>query len=203
MFKRPLHTIKTKISDLSLVILIVLFALSLGVSIYALRSNNQTMSTLRQAVYVADTNNTGIEQALSNLRQYVYSHMNTNLRAGSNSSQAPIQLVGSFNRAVAAEQARIAALGTANKVYIEAQAACENPKVVLTVRAQCVQDYVAAHGSGVPQLQLPPKDTYSFDFISPIWSPDLAGWSLVATALLGVIIIARLLAGLIIKKTIQ
>lgn len=171
-----------------------------SVSVIALRSNNMRMIELRQAVYVTDEQNGDVEAALRALREHVYAHMNTNLRQGSSSTEPPIQLVGRFNRAVAAEQARIAASGGSNKIYVEAQAACENPNVPLTVRAKCVQDYVAANGSSVPQIQLPPKELYTFDFASPRWSPDLAGLSLAMTALCGVLLAVRLAAGLVLKR---
>lgn len=184
----------------SLIVLVVLAAVCTVLTVLFLRANNMRMIELRQAVYAADEQDGDVEAALRALRQHVYGHMNTNVRSGSTTSEPPIQLVGRFNRAVAAEQARIAASGGSNRVYVEAQKACENPNVPLTVRAKCVQDYVAANGASVPQLQLPPKEIYTFDFVSPRWSPDAAGVSLVFAVVFTCLLAVRLLFGRVAKK---
>lgn len=203
MNKHRISGIWHKVGDISLVGLIIAFMIFAGISIFALRANNMRMTELRQAVYTADENDGDVELALRDLRTFVYGHMNTDLRAGSTSSQPPIQLVNRFERAVAAEQARVAAQNNATQVYADAQARCEKSSIPLTARAQCIQDYVAANGKGIPQLSLPPKEFYTFDFASPFWSPDIAGWALVATVLVGLLLLARLLAGFAVKLYIR
>jgi hypothetical protein len=129
--------------------------------------------------------------------------MNTDLRVG-NSTEPPIQLVNEFNRAVEAEQARIAALtGQANQVYVDAQRQCEVSSIPLTVRAQCIQDYVSTHATNIPQLVLPPKEVYTFDFASPTWSPDLAGWSMLAGLSFIMLLIVRLTLGLFVSRYLK
>jgi hypothetical protein len=188
---------------LFLVIITAGLVISSGVCVYALRQNNLTMTRLRQAVYAADQADGDIKTALNNLRQFVYGHMNTDLRSG-DSTEAPIQLVNEFNRAVEAEQARIAALtGEANQVYVDAQRQCEVSSIPLTVRAQCIQDYVSTHATNVPQLVLPPKDVYTFDFASPTWSPDLAGWSLLVAIGFGALLILRLILGIFVNHYLK
>lgn len=196
MDKHKLNGLWHRFKNSSLILLSILFIASVALSIYSLRSNNLNMITLREAVYTADQQNDDINTALNTLREYVHSHMNT-------SSEASIQLVSLFDRAVRAEQARVIALGSTNQVYIDAQQECEISSLPLTVRAQCMQDYITTHGGGVPQLNLPPKEAYIFDFVSPFWSPDLAGLSVVATVLIGLILIARLILGLFIKKYLK
>jgi hypothetical protein len=200
MNKHKTYGLWHRLKNQSLILLSVLFVASIAVSIYSLRSNNLNMIKLREAVYTADQQNGDIETALNNLREYVHGHMNTNLTSGDASSEAPIQLVGQFNRAVETEQARIAVLGSANQVYVNAQKECEVSSLPLTARAQCMQDYITTYGNGAPQLNLPPKEAYVFDFISPFWSPDLAGWSIVLTALIGLLLVARLISGLFLKR---
>jgi hypothetical protein len=188
---------------LSLIAIIAGLLISSGICIYALRQNNLTMAGLRQAVYAADQADGDIKTALNNLRQFVYGHMNTDLRVG-DSTEPPIQLVNEFNRAVEAEQARIAALtGQANQVYVDAQRQCEVSSIPLTVRAQCIQDYVSAHATNVPQLVLPPKDVYTFDFASPTWSPDLAGWSMLTAIGFAVLLVARLTIGVFVSRYLK
>ncbi len=201
MNKHKFYGIWHKISGLSLWLLLGIFLVAATVSFFALRQNNLKMIELRAAVQQADEQGGDVETALKQLREHVYSHMNTNLRAGSNSSEPPIQLTNRFNRIVAAEQARIAAQGGTNKIYQDAQAECEDPNVLLTVRAQCVQRYITNNGGGAKyELQIPPKEFYTFDFVSPTWSPDIAGWALVVTTLSGLLLIARLASGFFIKK---
>lgn len=200
MRKHKLAGLWHRFGGISMFVLIVAFMIAAAVSIFALRANNLQMISLREKVYTADEQGGDVEGALRSLRVFVYGHMNTNLRAGSNSSEPPIQLVNRFNAAVAAEQARVAALSSnAASVYAAAQAQCEKASIPLTSRAQCIQDYVLKNGSSVPQLNLPDKEFYTFDFVSPVWSPDLAGWALVVTGLLGILIIVRLVSGIFMR----
>jgi hypothetical protein len=174
-----------------------------AISIYALRANNLKMLKLKQAVFTADQQDSDITAALNNLRQFVYSHMNTNLSAGSSSTEPPIQLVNQFNRDVSTARAKLASTGSADQVYKDAQIKCEQPSLAVPARAQCIEDYITVHGNGIPQLSLPPKELYTFNFASPIWSPDLAGWSLVVTFILGLLLLARLITGLFIKRYLK
>lgn len=199
MSKRTVLTLWHRIRDISVIGIVVALMASGAIAIFALRANNLKMAELRQTVYSTDESGGDVEAALRNLRVFVYGHMNTNLRAGSTSSEPPIQLVHRFNAVVAAEQARVAALNNSTKVYTDAQSQCERSSLPLTARAQCIQDYVLAHGNGAPQLNLPPKEFYTFDFASPAWSPDLAGWSLVAATLCGLLLLVRIAAGFIVK----
>lgn len=203
MRKRTVSKLWHQIQNISIIGLTIAFIACGAVSIVLLRANNLKMVELRQAVYTADEKGGDVETALRNLRLYVYSHMNTNLRAGSSSSEPPVQLVHRFNAAVAAEQARIAALNNSTKVYADAQAQCERSSLPLTARAQCIQDYVVTHGNGAPQLNLPPKEFYTFDFTSPFWSSDAAGWSLAATILLGILLLVRIAAGIVVRNYLK
>ncbi|MBI2589102.1 hypothetical protein HYW35_02785 [Candidatus Saccharibacteria bacterium] len=163
-------------------VFLVLFIISGVVAIYTLRHNNQTMVKLREAVYAADKNGGDVNGALNSLRQYVYGHMNTNLSSGGNAIKPPIQLKYTYARLYDAERAKI---DTANaQIYTDAQSYCQSVDQAFygTTRVPCVQNYVSTHGvkSG-PALV--PAGLYQFDFISPSWSPDLAGWSLVVSGL--------------------
>lgn len=200
MKKRKVYGIWHRFKNLSLATLIIIFIVSLVISVLSLRSNNLNMVKLRQAVFNADKQNGDINGALNNLRKYVYGHMNTNLRTGSTSSEPPIQLVNQFNRDVDAERARMVAMGSADKVYVDAQTICEKQGIPIVERAQCIQEYVTKNGKGIPQLKLPAKEVYTFDFASPMWSPDLAGLSIIATIIFGLLLISRFATGFIIKK---
>lgn len=182
-------------------ILVVVFVIFVVTSIVALRQNNLQMVKLRSAVYTADANNTDIELALRDLRTFVYGHMNTNLRAGSTSSEPPIQLTNQFSRIVAAEQAKLAAKGNANQVYAEAQAQCNATPIA--ERPTCIQEYVIQNGGNYFELNLPAKELYTFDFVSPKWSPDLAGWAIVGAVISGLLLAFSVLGELITKRHIN
>jgi len=164
-----------------------LFLISAIVSILALRHNNQTMVNLRTQVYAADKAGTGVEPALDKLRAYVYGHMNTNLSSGNNSIKPPIQLKYTYDRLEA--QAEAASNNT--KLYSDAEAYCQAQ--IPTgfsggVRVPCITSYIFTHGGNAPVTI--PAALYQFDFVSPTWSPDFAGWSAVLTVLLGLATLA-------------
>lgn len=159
-----------------------LFIVAGIVCVLALRYNNQTMVNLRNAVYAADKNNGDINGALNKLSHYVYAHMNTNLSSGNNNIKPPIQLKYSYQRLLDNEQS---ALETKNsQIYTDAQNYCQsiNSAYYGTTRVPCVQNYVVNHGVNTTLAPIP-AGLYEFDFVSPTWSPDLAGWSLVASTL--------------------
>lgn len=196
-----LHHYWTKYRTATLVVPVAGLLICGGLYIYGMRANNVKMLELKQAVAVADEQNGDIEGALQDLRSFVNSHMNTQLRADE-SSEPPIQLVGQFNRYIEQERAKIAAQGNANKIYKDAQARCETGAIPLTARAQCIQEYVVANGGSSEELNLPPKELYTYDFVSARWSPDLAGVSLLGTIFFAVLLVIRLVAGFFIKRKI-
>lgn len=156
-------------------ILFILFAL---ISIYSLRHNNLTMVKLRNAVYAADKNQKDVNASLNNLRQYVYAHMNTNLSSGGNAIKPPIQLEYTYERLQSAAEASTNNVG----LYTKAEDYCQalipaSQSISGRGRISCVQNYISSHGGNkAPEI---PTALYQFDFISPAWSPDLAGWSLI------------------------
>lgn len=159
------------------------------VAIIALRQNNLTMIKLREQVAVVDEQDGDIEAALRDLREYVYAHMNTNLNSGANSIKPPIQLKYEYERLVAAEKARVSA--QTEKVYTEAQLTCEAQfpdSFSGGPRVPCIQSYIDSRPIAEQTI---PESLYKFDFVSPAWSPDLAGFSLVGSGLFMVLFLFR------------
>ncbi len=159
------------------------FVVCATVSIFALRHNNQTMLGFRNQLYAADKSGIGVEKALDNLRSYVYGHMNTDLTSGGNSIYPPIQLEYTYQRLEQKAQAAANNQG----LYTTAENYCEAkiPSLYyleLLPRVTCVENYITTHGGHAP-AKIPPA-LYEYDFLSPVWSPDLAGWSLVVSGLL-------------------
>ncbi|MCX6729323.1 MAG: hypothetical protein NTV95_01575 [Candidatus Saccharibacteria bacterium] len=185
---RKLHSFLQRIN---VYVLVVVLVVSTAVCVFALRQNNLQALKLRDAVIAADKDNKDVEGALTELRTFMYSHMNTSLSSGPNAIKPPIQLKYSYERLVEAEQQRLTVENS--KVYIEAQAECEKrfPKGLSgSGRIPCITDYVASRG--VEQKNIP-DSLYKFDFVSPTWSPDLAGWSMLAAIVSGVFLVLRLL----------
>ncbi len=167
----------------------LMLALMLGViSVFALRQNNLTMIKLRNEVTKADQENGDVETALRNLREFVYGHMNTNLSSGNNPIKPPIQLKYRYDRLIQAEKDKAEANNT--KIYTDAQAYCEKqiPQGLSGGgRVPCIEQYVLDHGVKIQPVQ---DGLYKFDFVSPTWSPDIAGWALVLSVLSFIFFIA-------------
>lgn len=159
------------------------------VAIYALRDNNLKAIQLRDRVVQADKADADVETALRELRAHIYGHMNTNLSSGANSISQPVQLKYRYERLVKAEQTRLSKENAS--VYTQAQAVCEKQFPVGlsgSGRIPCITEYVSARG--VVQKDIP-EELYKFDFVSPFWSPDLAGWSLVISSVALALFVVR------------
>lgn len=178
MDKRRLHHLWTNIRPLRPWYFFAAAGLCLVVGIFALRANNLKMVELRSAVYQADKDNGDVSAALTELQHHVTTHMNTNLSSGDSSVYPPIQLKYTY------ERLREADLRTSNEqVYIDAQAHCERQNTTDFSgrnRVPCIEAYVESHGTTAKSV---PDSMYKFDFVSPTWSPDLAGFSLLGATL--------------------
>lgn len=198
MDKKQLHHLWTRIRPIKVWYLLVLFLVSATVAVLALRQNNLTMLELRQAVYAADEQNNDVEGALQRLRSFVYSHMNTDLSAGAEAVYPPIQLKYTYQRLQEAEKARVQQDSSA--IYTQAQAYCEQQNATDFSgrnRVPCIEQYVSQRGVKEKAI---PDAMYKFDFVSPSWSPDLAGFSLALTMLLLLLLTVRIVAGRVLKR---
>ncbi len=200
MDKRSLHHSWTVIRRVKVWYLLVLFVASSSVCIFALRDNNLRMVALRDQVYQADKNNGDVEGAMQSLRSFVYSHMNTELAAADN-VYPPIQLKYTYQRLKDAEAARVKAEN--DRIYTDAQAHCEQQYPTGFSgrgRVPCIEDYVKSHGVSEKSI---PDAMYKFDFVSPTWSPDLAGFSLLVSVLLLILLVARVVAGRVFRHILK
>lgn len=182
MNKRHLHHVWRRLRQIKPWYFLLLAIVSGAICLFALRHNNEQMIKLRDAVYTADRNNGDVESALYNLRAYVYGHMNTSLASGPNAVHPPIQLKYTYERLQATQQAKLGQ--TNSSLYNEAQSYCEKQDSANFSgrnRVPCIENYVLSHGAQLPTI---PDALYKFDFVSAKWSPDLAGWSFVATIVL-------------------
>lgn len=201
MNKRKLHHFWTLLRKVRYYWLLGLCLISATVALVALRHNNQTMVQLKAAVFIADEKDGDVETALKNLREYVYKHLNTNLAAGANAVRPPIQLKYRYERLVAAEKAKVEE--ASSKIYTDAQTSCEQrfpAGLSGSNRIPCIKEYVDSHGVTAKTI---PEEQYKFDFVSPAWTPDLAGWSIVATVFFFLLFVLRFLGETILRYELR
>lgn len=189
MNKRKLHHTWKLLRRVSYWYFLAAFLVFGVTAILALRHNNLTAVALRKEVLRVDQENGDTELALRKLRKHVYNHMNTNL-ASETSVYPPVQLKYRYERLVQAEKSKVD--GQNGNTYNNAQTYCEKtfPESFYGAgRLPCIQNYLDSHPNA--RLQPIPDSLYKFDFASPVWSPDLAGLSLVAATLSLVLFVFR------------
>lgn len=190
MRKRHLKQIWQRIELVNTWYFFGLFVIFLIIGSVAVRQNNIKSIELRQAVIKADENNGDVESALRLLREHIYSHMNAGLSSGT--MQQPIQLKYRYERLVEAEKQKSS---NGQQVYTDAQAYCEQrfgQGSLREGRVPCVQQYIAEHSSN-DEVSKIPDALFKFDFVSPVWSPDLAGWSLLLSGIFLALFLIRFL----------
>ena len=190
--KGYLHHLWTRIRVVKTWYIFAAFLVFAAIAVVALRNNYTGMTVLRDAVYQADKDGGDVETTLQELRAYVASHMNTSLDAGGG-VYPPLQLKYTYERLVKAEKDRVES--ATSQIYTEAQKHCEalHPGSFSGgPRVPCIQEYVKSHGTTAKSV---PDALYKFDFVSPRWSPDLAGWSLVISLVLFVLTLTRFVLG--------
>lgn len=188
MDKGKLHHIWRTLRPISYWYFLVLCLLFAVLGVVFLRQNNLQAINLRDHVLQVDKDNGDVETALRQLREYIYTHMNTDLSSGN--LQQPIQLKYRYERLAVAEKAKADAANA--QVYTEAQRICEQKFPASFSggpRVPCIQDYVTSHGT---QPQAIPDALYKFSFVSPRWSLDRAGISLLLSAVFFILFVIRL-----------
>jgi hypothetical protein len=203
MNKRHLHHLWRPLRAIKARYLLVIAVMCIVVAVVSLRQNNLTAVDLRDKVLQADKENKHVETALDELRVFVYAHMNTNLSTGT-SVYPPIQLKYRYDRLVKAEKARVEA---ANKAIVrQAQAVCAKEPARDFAgrdnRALCRGFYVNKHNVNKHKVTVRtiPDSLYKFDFASPRWSPDRAGWSLVLAFVFAGVGVLRFTLGWFAKR---
>lgn len=176
----------------------VIFAL---LAVQGLRANYSKMVELREAVYVADQQNGDVEGALTALRSHVHGHMNTNLVSGRNAIRPPIQLKARYDRLVAIETEKVKVQNTAISRTGEQACAQNFPAAGFNApRVACLQDYMSTHAVKTREI---PDQLYKFDFVSPRWSPDLAGYSILLSGIFTILFTSRLLLEYYIRRKLS
>ena len=188
-----------KVKTWQLVILLVICGF---IAATFLRLNNIGMANRRDAVMAVDKAGDAamIQSRLYDLQRYVSSHMNA--------SMGTIYLEDQYKRD--SQKAIDAASGTDSpngNIYKKAQEVCA-PKFTHYSQAylQCTMDYLAQYAPAdnpSSTVVLPKADLYRHSFASPLWTPDFAGWSVLACALIIVMIIGRLIGLAVLRLVLK
>lgn len=201
MDKRHLHHYWRRFHWIRPWYFLIIAVVSTVICVFSLRANNEHMIVLRDAVYAADKNNGDVTTALKNLQSYVTTHMNTELSAGPNAVYPPIQLKYTYDRLVKQQSDQIAAANS--QLYTEAQAYCEaqnHTDFSGHNRVPCIEQYVLSH----TQQSVTISDAlYKFAFVSPVWSADRAGWTMVAAGLSAILFVATFIIDLLLKRAVR
>ena len=160
------------------------------------------MAERRQAVFSADKSADGdeIQRRLYDLQRYSAAHMNADT--------GDIYLDKKYNRDVEqlVEQAKQEE-SDGNDIFKKADAACKPLFSGYTqAYVQCVADEQAKYPSGsdpINEISMPNPALYKHSFVSPLWSPDFAGWSLVVSLVLALLIIARMIVKAILLAMLK
>lgn len=207
MNKRSLHTAFSVTKRISTWQLIVMLLIGLVLSASFLRLNNLEMDKRRTAVMQADklADKEATKQGLIELQRYVSAHMNTSLGKG-------FYLEHQYNRDK--EAALNAATSTTNPnsaVYQQASIECRNrfQGGVASFRndyVACVAERVRALSPSTDPtigLKLPKAESYYYNFVSPLWSPDLAGIMVLFCLIVTSVILLRVIAAVVLRIVLK
>ncbi len=171
-------------SFIRLAIVGALLLISIVLSVIGLTQNSQGAKDRYDALIATDQAGGDVSAALNELQAYTYAHINTQI-GGENGIKPPIQLAGTYSRLVESEQKRVDDVNVV--LYERAQTECESSGpggFSGSNRLSCIEAYVDSNGVQSVLIQ---DALYKFDFVSPTWSPDLAGFSIIAAFILAIV----------------
>ena len=179
--------------------LVILLILASFVAATFLRLNNIGMVERRKAVVAADeAGNSGVTiNRLYDLQRFVSAHMNTDMGKG-------LYLETSYKRDDQAALDKASQDSNPNgNIYKKAQEVCA-PQFSRYSYAylQCTTGELAKYPAAsdpASSVQRPHPDSYLHVFVSPLWSPDFAGWSVVACLVISLMISVRLLSLVVLR----
>jgi hypothetical protein len=192
--KARYHRILRRVQRLKTWQLLILLLLGVILSATLLRLNNLEMDERRTAVIAADEkgDREALRDSIVELQRYVTGHMNTSLGDG-------FYLTRTYERD---RDAALAAAGNAtnpnSSVYQQASVECRSRfqggrESFRNDYVQCVIDRVAAMSPQTDStLNLPKPEAYRVNFVTPVWSFDLAGLAVAICVLITAVIIGRL-----------
>lgn len=185
--------------------LVLILTLMLFVSATFLRLNNIGMVQRREAVLSADKegNADALQNRLYDLQRYAAAHMNADTGV--------IYLQGSYDRAAerAKKEAESNMQNGGTNIYQKIEEEVCGPQArangwrwpdaryIACQRNELAKYPEAEQGNGA--VSLPNAELFRHNFISPVWSPDFAGFSVLVCLLITLVIAGRLIGVLILQ----
>ncbi len=188
--------------------LVLILILALFVTATFLRINNIGMVQRRDAVLAADETGdlVALQNRLYDLQRYSAVHMNADT--------GPIYLQDSYNRAAeVAKKAAEVQTGGGENIYKKIEDEVCGPQArangwrwpdqryIACQRAELEKYPEAQQGSG--QVILPDTKLFRHSFVSPVWSPDFAGFSVLICIFITLVIIGRLIGVMILRLLLR
>ncbi len=183
--------------------LVLIFMLMSFVTASLLRLNNVGMVERRDAVMTADQScdREVLKDRLYDLQRYVSKHMNTSL------GSKGVALEGLYNcdyQDILNKQQVYQ--NEHGNVFQRAQDVCA-PRYSSNSQGykDCVNNELAKFPQGQELVDAVtiPTEPYYHSFVSPLWSPDFAGFSVLITAAIGLVIIVRAISMLVIRMILK
>lgn len=202
MNSKTIHHYLGEVRDLKTWQLVVIAIILSAVTVGLLRNNSITAVQMFREVKQADEQNEDVYKELRELQRYVSNHMNTHMER--------ITLEGEYARDYQAALEEFAGSGGVNQNanYQAAQDACASLQDAAGYVAyvRCVEDRLAQAAPGEnPELEadLPQPERYQYSFVSPAWSADAAGLTLLLTGAIWCFIILKIVLELILKALLR
>jgi len=196
--KRKLHHWLVVVKHIKTWQLAIVLILLVGLSVYLLRQNNLGMVERRNLVKQADESSGNVAAALSELQRYVLTHMNTSLGEG-------VFLEHTYQRAYdAAVQQAASAISINSQGYKEVEATCRDQYIknhTFSIYLKCIESGLKALAPGSDPLatvKAPPPELFKYNFASPVISLDWTGLAVLATVLVAVLMLIRVLSHLVL-----
>lgn len=182
--------------------LFVLLIIAAFVAATFLRLNNIGMVQRRDAVLASDTSgdNTTTVNRLYDLQRFTASHMNANTGG--------FYLEDQYKRDVAKSVSR-ASSDTSPYGNINATVDHLCRSRFSSYSQAWVQCFAEELGKYPPApdpadtAKLPSTDLYRYNFASPYWSPDFAGWSVLTCGVIALMILIRLISLIVLKMMLK
>lgn len=180
--------------------LVIILALIMVVVATAWRMNNVQMLRRLDAVLAADEDldEAKAQQALEQLRDYSLNHMNA--------STGLVSLVKIYERDAKKELERVSNAQESSDAYKQISVTCDpNSELVGQYWWAYVECWKTELAKLPPQEEVDaepnfaPKEMYEYNFVSPLWAPDFAGWTTLVAILLVILIILKIFFEIMLK----
>ena len=206
--------------------LFLIFVLMVFASATLLRLDHIKMTTLRSAVLLADKedNEIALAEDLNALKDFVFNHTVVNIIDNNGNKKLEFgtgvfYLEQSYLRAAAAalREASEAEIDDSNpngNVYAAASAVCRPLAIAngwswdTPAHIECCQTELAKYPAdtlddGTVKVKIPSTELYRREFSSPVWTPSFAGFIILITLMLGVVIFIRFLIWIVLEITLN